>query len=75
MISPVCSIDGVLGDDDLQVGPAVGAEQRGEPRQPLARDPQHPVQAAPGAAARPQTVTSTPSIVAPSERSRPAANE
>ena len=36
---------GVVGDDDLQVRPAVGAEQRGEPRQPLARDPQDAVQA------------------------------
>ena len=41
MIKPGVLHRGVLGDEDLQVRPAVGAEQRDEAREPLARDPQH----------------------------------
>ena len=41
MISAGVLHRGVAGDDDLQVGPAVGPVQRGEPRQPPARDPHH----------------------------------
>ena len=75
MISPVCSIAASVGDDDLQVRPAVGAEQRGEPGQPLAGDPQRP---GPGRARRgpraPHTVTSTPPIVG-AERAQPPGGE
>ena len=62
-----------VGDDDLQVRPAVGAEQRDQPRQPPAHAAQRPAQRRRCAA--PQTVTATPATVARSERRRPAAKE
>ena len=77
MISAVCSIAAASRDDDLQVGPAVGAEQRARAAAAAVRAiAQRPVEprAAP-ARARPRPSRGRRRPWRACERSRPAANE